>query len=158
MPCRVEEEGVIPGLSLGLKQGSALQKVPGEEARPDSAHHGRATKTTLSWVWELPHQTFPLQQSGRCPRPTRRKDRGKVSHRLRVVIHAHCRIMMHILTLLLLLNSPRLCNETQHATNRQPIPILIIPCPQAIYKHQWLGSARGPSAARSHKPTCRLPP
>ena len=46
MPCRVEGEGVIPGLSLGLKQGSALQKVPGEEACPDSAHHGCATKTT----------------------------------------------------------------------------------------------------------------
>lgn len=46
MPCRVEQEGVIPGLSLSLKQGSALQKVPGEEACPDSAHHGGATKTT----------------------------------------------------------------------------------------------------------------
>ena len=46
MPCRLEEEGVIAGLSLGLKQGSALQKVPGEEACPDSAQHGGATKTT----------------------------------------------------------------------------------------------------------------
>lgn len=42
----MEEEAVIPGLSLALKQERALQKVPGEEACPDSAHHGGATKTT----------------------------------------------------------------------------------------------------------------
>ena len=37
---------VIPGLCLGLKQGIAFKKVPGEEPHTDSTHHGGATKTT----------------------------------------------------------------------------------------------------------------
>lgn len=158
MPCRVEEESVIPGLSLSLKQGSTLQKVLGEEACPDSAHHGGATKTTTLMVLGGASPNLTIAMEWEMSLSTHRKDREKVLHCLRLVISAHWRIMVHIQTPLLLLHSPWLCNETWHTTDRQTIPILINPCPQAIYKHQCLGPVRSPSATGSHAHTRHLPP
>lgn len=135
MPCRGKEEGVIPGLSLCLKLGSTFRYLVKRHTLTGQNTEVEL-KTTFLWVWELPHQTLPGQQSGRCPHPTHREN---VVHCLRAGINACWRIMVHILVPFPFCHSLQLCNcETQHTADTQTIPILIICCPEAIYKHQWL--------------------
>lgn len=132
----MEEEGVILGFPLGLKPGSTLRYLV---KVPDRAYHGGTSKNNPLVGLGGASPNLTLQQSGRCPHPTHREDRENVVHCLRPVINAHWRIMVHILTPFPFHHSLELCNcETQHTADTQTIPILIICCPEAIYKHQWL--------------------
>lgn len=87
MPCRVEGEGVIPGLYLDLKQGVALKKVPGEKPHTDSARHGDANKATTLVGFGGASPSLSII-SGRCPCPAHRQDTENVHHYLRVEIRA----------------------------------------------------------------------
>lgn len=125
MPCRAEREGIIPGLHLGLKQGVALKKVPGEKPHTDSACHGDATKTT-TFVGFKGASPNLIIISRRHPCYAHRQDTENVHHYLRVDIRAFwCSLHLP--------QSLRLCSWTHHATDRQPIRILIIPYQEEIY-------------------------
>jgi len=93
-------------------------------------------KPPPSWLWEVFHQTLSVQRSQRCPCPTHRQDTENVHHYLAVEIRARWRGTAHTLTPLLPPPSLQLCSKTQHAADIETIPILIIPCPEAICKCQ----------------------